>query len=128
MKGQSEQMRLYIWLLVAFIMIGSATVPLEAVSEFREKMQARLEAEEIAGVINMMKAAPSQTMHYQKAMEVRCRRIEITDRVINVSLSRTDFYEIGVVQSRVKVTPNTLECKDRRTIQFEKNLDTIEVH
>ncbi|MCX6815672.1 MAG: hypothetical protein NT120_02380 [Candidatus Aenigmarchaeota archaeon] len=85
MKGQSELTKAYIFLAVLLVFISFAINPLYGMINAGVKNNARLQAREIAGIINVMKASPGN-IDYRIDVSGSCK-IEINDRFVTYTIN-----------------------------------------
>jgi hypothetical protein len=129
MKGQDVPLWTYLVLAVTLILVSVFASPFYESLEFTKNNNARLEAQNIAGVINMIKSSTSDNFYYKKPLPKACT-IEITDLMVNVSVTsgqQENSYVSNVIQTPVKVEPATINCDKQRSLQFTKTGNSIGV-
>lgn len=123
MKGLTiVTLMLIITLLVAtagflvYVLFGSA--------ELSTKQQARLTAEQVAGIINMMQASPSTAMHTLE-LQGKCT-IVIQPPTVTVTIEKK-LSTAGIIKTDVNIRPADLKCEKTGRIYFIRCPDYIEV-
>ncbi len=101
MKGMEELTKTYIYLAVTLVFITFAITPLYQTVDESTKNSARLQAKEIAGVINMMKASPSYTLDYRLQMPPQFT-LKITGEFVVLSAYGKEYVE-NIIRSGVSV-------------------------
>jgi hypothetical protein len=122
MKGQGVPMWTYLVLAATAILIAVYASPFYQSVEFAKANNARLEAQSIAGVINMMKSSTSSDFQYQKSLPRTCT-MDISDLAVNVTIKTGDqetSYVSNIIQNNVKLARARINCETQRTLKFSK--------
>jgi hypothetical protein len=129
MKGQGIPMWTYLVLAVTLILVAVFASPFYQTLEFAKSNNARLEAQSIAGIINMIKSSSSVNFNYEKGLAKSCD-VEINDFFVNVTVKTGDqqtSYISNIIQNLVKVEPVEINCEFQRTIRFVKRGNALAV-
>ncbi len=114
----------FILLAVTMLLLSFSANPLYASVQAATKNSARLNAIEIAGVISMMQATPSENMTYTIDLPKNCK-IEVTDRFVKMEVGGAT-YIADFIQMPAAVSPTQIDCK-YKAIDVEKTRQGIVV-
>ncbi|MBI4176373.1 MAG: hypothetical protein HY518_04150 [Candidatus Aenigmarchaeota archaeon] len=130
MKGISPIMWTYMTLALLLIILVYFSGALFASIDAAVKNNARLQAQEIAGVISMMKTSDSQTLFYTKGIPENCV-IEISDDFVTVTIKNDEKETentFAIEQSDVTVHDARINCEDKMgTVKIKKEGNFITV-
>jgi hypothetical protein len=87
----------------------------------------KLEAQEIAEIISMMKSSTGDHMLYKKPLPQGCTTIVVTENFVNLTVDNTVSFVVPVVENAAKTKPASIGCKGKRTVEIVKRSGSIEV-
>jgi hypothetical protein len=126
MKGISEAMKIFTYIAVALILVSVAINPLNASIQDAKKNTVRLAANEIAGVINIMKASPSVNLTYSRLeISASCKTVEVSNKFVRLNFENENYVS-ELIQSPVAVSAAKIDCK-KLYVTIEKKGKTITV-
>lgn len=124
-RGTEELTKSFMYLAIALILLSFSAPSLYAAINSVTENSARLNAMEIAGVINTMKTSPSQNMEYTLDLPSKCR-IDIDNHFVRVQIDN-NYNPVELVQTPVTVSSEaTIDC-DQRTLSIKKAGQSIVV-
>jgi hypothetical protein len=130
MKGSIEELTwAFVQVAIVLVFVAWAVTPLYKNIEQAQQNSARLNAQEIAGVINTMKASPAD-MKYRAFLPSSTCTIEINSKFVKFDLSaggRRHVVTMDIIQTPVAVSGGTFECA-KRSITIEKRGAVIQVN
>ena len=100
-KGIGTLQWVFISLVLTLIIVIVAITQLHGAIDERIRMNARYQALEVSGIINVLQASPVETSH--KYLSPLC--VEIVDHAVKVK-----DYSVELIRSPVEVEPGTIGC------------------
>lgn len=130
-KGQGPPMWTYIVLATMLVVVSFLSQPLLESVEFQKANNARLEAQEIAGLINFAKTSDSYSLTYNKRLYQRDCTVEVNDRAVAVKIGSGSTQvnaTVNVIQTPVRVQERQIDCRQNNNrLQIVKTGNLIEV-
>jgi hypothetical protein len=120
-----ELTKVYIYLAVTLIFITFAVSPLYASVTAANTNSAKIHVKEIAGVINMVMASPSDNLAYSIDMPKNCH-IEIGSTFVRLRYTEMTITEEILQKKGFSVSPTTIDCNSGRMV-ITKSEQTITV-
>lgn len=131
MRGSLDEITwAFILIAIVLIIVAWALNPIYSSILAAQQNSARLNAQEIAGVINIMKTSSSDMVYKASLPAVTCK-FEVNERLVKFDLSaggKNHIAIMDIVQTPVKILSNQQYSCDRKTIIIEKQGGTVSVH
>lgn len=128
--GLAELTKVYIYVLLTLVFLTFAMNPIFKSIEELSINSARLQAQELAAVINTIKTADADSVRYSMNLPAPPCRVEFNSIQVSVVkiLNNKEFpYEADIIQTPVPVTPISVDCETTRSIIIEKSGSTINI-
>jgi len=130
MEGQSPLTKTYMYLALLLLFFSFAINPLYAAIDAGVKNNARLQAQEITGIINLMKTSSSRNLEYEINLVANCR-LEINNRFVTFTVNpdtKAVNATLAIIQSDVSVDSKTIDCKNQRSLKLRKDGSWIKIN
>jgi hypothetical protein len=132
MKGDFDELSFaFIEVAIILVVMIWAVDPIYKSIDLAQQNSAKLNAQEIAGIINAMKASQSDQMTYSGFLPPVTCTFEVNERFVKFDISaggKDQIAVVDIIQTPVKVVSDRLfyECKGRK-ITIERNGKIIRV-
>ena len=140
MKAQSNLMWVFIGSVVVLLVLTAVSPAIQSSVDTSIKTSARLNAQNIVSIINMLQASPAVTTHTYKLPMVLCK-IEIAprdmSRYVKVTMNNDErnSYTLNIIETGMNINVlsdaenKILECSNSETVEitFTRYSDRIEI-
>ena len=132
MKGFDDITWAFVQIAIILVVVGWTINPIYKSIDLAQQNSAKLNAQEIAGIINSMKAGKSDNILYTASLPPSNCRFEINDRFVKVEMNAGNKKQtaiVDIIQTPTKVVSNeqSIDC-NKRSIRIEKKGGIIEIN
>jgi hypothetical protein len=124
MKGDLDELTwAFIQVAILLVFVTWAINPIFKSLELAQQNSARLNAQELAGVINTMQASPADMTYTAYLPPVTCT-VEINEKFVKFDLTaggKRQVVVMNLIQTPTKIYGNTFQCRNKKITIVKSN-------